>query len=68
MGTDKSLVKGYIEPELKAKFKKICDLEKRSESNMIEYLINNMVKEYEAKQERENRKQGLERSSISKTG
>ena len=68
MGTKKPLVKAYIDPELKEKLKIICDTEKRSESNMIEYLIMKYIKEYEAKQERAEHKQNLERSSISKTG
>jgi len=50
MSTKKPLVKAYIEKELKEKFKDLCDIEKRSESNMIEYLIDKYVKEYEARQ------------------
>lgn len=49
MATKKPQVKAYIEQELREKFKTICDIEKRSESNMIEYLINKCVKEYESK-------------------
>lgn len=53
MATNKPLVKGYIEAELKEKFKRICDEERRTESNMIEYLIDRYVKEYEAKTAKE---------------
>lgn len=53
MATKKPLVKAYIELGLKEKLKQICDEEKRSESNMIEYLIDRYVKEYEAKTAKE---------------
>lgn len=48
MATKKPQVKAYIEQGLRNKFKTICDIEKRSESNMIEYLIDKCVKEYES--------------------
>lgn len=64
MATKKPLVKAYIEPELKEKLKQICDEEKRSESNMIEYLIDRYIKEYESKQERAEIKSKLSESKI----
>ena len=54
--------------ELINKFQVICDKENRSMSNMGEYLIMRYIEEYEAKQEKETRKQELGKSSISRTG
>lgn len=50
------------------RFQKLCDKEKRSMSNMGEYLITKAIEEYEAQQERSESKKKLEKSSISRTG
>lgn len=68
MATKKPQVKAYVEPELKMKLEEICKKENRSESNMIEFLIKKYIEEYEAQSERQEHKQNLERSSVSRTG
>lgn len=68
MATKKPQVKAYIDPILKEKFAKVCESENRSESNMIEYLIKQCVEEYEARHQRAEKKQNLEKSSTSRTG
>lgn len=64
MPTKKPQIKAYIVPELKEKFELICKNENRSESNMIEYLIQNYVREWESKHERTELKGKLSESKI----
>ena len=68
MPSKKPIIAIRTTEELIEKFQSICDNENRSMSNMGEYLIKKYVQEYEAKQERAEHKQKLEKSSVSRTG
>lgn len=48
MATDREQIRSYVESSTKAKFKYICQLDNRSESNMVETLVLNYIKTYEA--------------------
>ena len=48
MATDRAQIRSYVETTTKTKFNKICRIENRSESNMIETLVLNYIKTYEA--------------------
>lgn len=69
MGTYKN--KAYplrVNEELMNKLAQIAENEHRTRNKQIEYILEKYVEEYEAKQERAEHKQNLERSSVSKTG
>ncbi len=68
MATDRKQIRSYVDDKTKEKFNKICKLENRSESNMVEYLVKKYIEEYEARQERAELKNKLEQSSTSKIG
>lgn len=48
MATDREQIRSYVESSTKTKFKHICQLDNRSESNMVETLVLNYIKAYEA--------------------
>lgn len=48
MATDRAQIRSYVENTTKSKFTIICKSENRSESNMIETLVLNYIKNYEA--------------------
>lgn len=48
MVSKKPRVVTYLDPELKTRFEQLCEIRKRSSSNMIEVLIELDVKQAEA--------------------
>ena len=55
-------------PDVINEFERICKLEDRSMSNMGERIIKQFITNYQAQERREEQKNKLEQSSISKTG
>lgn len=68
MPTKKPRIQTILEEDIYKKFKELCDKEMRTESQMSGFIITKYIKEYEEQQKRSNKKQKLEKSSISRTG
>lgn len=68
MPTNKPKLQVILEEETYKKLKELAEKDKRSLSQMGGLIIEKYIKEYEAKQGREEQKHNLEKSSISKTG
>ncbi len=49
MSTNKSLMKTYLNPDIKAKLNYLADNDNRSGSNLLEYLAINYIKDFEDK-------------------
>lgn len=68
MPTKKPRVQTILSEDVYIKFKKLCDKEMRTESQMASLIITKYIEEYEARQERETHKQEMGKSSVSKIG
>jgi hypothetical protein len=63
MATDRQQIRSYVEAETKDKFTKICKLENRSESNMVDYLVKKFIEEYETNPKSKDQKSSFWKSS-----
>lgn len=68
MPTNKPKIQIILDERYNNLLKEIADKEMRSISQMGGYIIKQYLDEWEAKQERSEKKEKLEKSSISRTG
>lgn len=66
MPTKKPRVQTILNENTYEKFKKMCEKEMRTESQMASIIITKYIEEYEAQQERVEQKHKLAESSVSK--